>query len=58
MGSVQLKRLDVENFRALEKIEIEFDTRVSVLIGPNAIGKTTVPGPACHRFSSVPHAVS
>jgi len=55
---VQLKRLDVENFRALEKIEIEFDTRVSVLIGPNAIGKTTVPGPACHRFSSVPHAVS
>lgn len=39
---MHLKRLRIENFRALEKIDAEFDTRVSVLIGPNAIGKTTV----------------
>jgi len=37
-----LKRLRVENFRALEKLDVEFDTRVSVVIGPNAVGKTTV----------------
>ncbi len=39
---MHLKRLRVENFRALEKIDVEFDARVSVIIGPNAIGKTTV----------------
>jgi hypothetical protein len=39
---MHLKRLRVENFRALEKIDVEFDTLVSVIIGPNAIGKTTV----------------
>lgn len=42
MGLMQLKRLYVENFRALEKIDVEFDTPVSVIIGPNAIGKTTI----------------
>jgi len=39
---MHLKRLRVENFRALERIDVEFDTRTSVIIGPNAIGKTTV----------------
>jgi hypothetical protein len=39
---MHLKRLRVANFRALEKIDVNFDTRVSVIIGPNAIGKTTV----------------
>ena len=39
---MHLKRLRVENFRALEEIDVEFETLVSVIIGPNAIGKTTV----------------
>ncbi len=39
---MHLQRLRIENFRALQKIDVEFDARVSVIIGPNAIGKTTV----------------
>ena len=39
---MHLKRLRIENFRALEKIEVDFEVRVGVIIGPNAIGKTTV----------------
>lgn len=41
-AKMHLKRLRVDNFRALEKIDVEFEDRVSVIIGPNAIGKTTV----------------
>ena len=37
-----LKRLVVKNFRALEQIDVEFTTRVSVVVGPNAVGKTTL----------------
>jgi hypothetical protein len=37
-----LKSLVVKNFRALENIEVNFDNRVNVIVGPNAIGKTTV----------------
>lgn len=32
----------IENFRALENIAIDFDTRVGVIVGPNAAGKSTV----------------
>ena len=39
---MHLKRLRVENFRALDNINVEFDARISVIIGPNAIGKTTI----------------
>ncbi len=39
---MHLKRLRVSNFKALEKIDVEFDSLVSVIIGPNAVGKTTV----------------
>ena len=39
---MHLKSLAVKNFRALEDIEVEFDNRVNVIVGPNAIGKTTV----------------
>jgi predicted ATPase len=30
------------NFRAIEDVEATFDAKVSVIIGPNAVGKTTV----------------
>ena len=39
---MHLKRLRINNFRALEDIDVNFDARVSVIIGPNAVGKTTV----------------
>jgi predicted ATPase len=39
---MHLTRLRVSNFRALEEIDVSFDCPVSVIIGPNAIGKTTV----------------
>lgn len=39
---MHIKRLRVTNFRGLENVDIEFDSLVSVIIGPNAIGKTTV----------------
>ncbi len=39
---MHLHTLRISNFRALENIEVQFDTLVSVIIGPNAIGKTTI----------------
>lgn len=39
---MHLRSLKIRNFRALEDIQVEFDRRVSVIVGPNAIGKTTV----------------
>ncbi len=40
--SLHLKSLTVRNFRALQDITIDFDSLVSVIVGPNAIGKTTI----------------
>lgn len=39
---MHLKSLDVRNFRALDEIHAEFDDSVNVIVGPNAIGKTTI----------------
>jgi predicted ATPase len=39
---MHLKTLKVQNFRALEDITIDFSTLVSVIVGPNAAGKTTI----------------
>ncbi len=39
---MHLQRLRVANFRAIENIDVEFDGLVNVIIGPNAIGKTTI----------------
>jgi predicted ATPase len=39
---MHLHRLQIINFRAIENIEVEFDGLVNVIIGPNAIGKTTI----------------
>jgi predicted ATPase len=37
-----LKLLCIRNFRALENLEVEFTPGISVIVGPNAIGKTTI----------------
>jgi predicted ATPase len=39
---MHLSRLQTINFRSLENIEVEFDSLVNVVIGPNAVGKTTI----------------
>jgi hypothetical protein len=39
---MHLHKLRIANFRAIENIDVEFDSLVSVIIGPNAIGKTTI----------------
>jgi predicted ATPase len=39
---MRLTSFVARNFRGLEDIEVEFDNRVSVIVGPNAIGKTTI----------------
>ena len=40
--AMHLSGLQIINFRSLENIEVEFDSLVNVIIGPNAIGKTTI----------------
>lgn len=39
---MKLKTALIENFKALEAIEIKFNETANVIVGPNAIGKTTV----------------
>src|ERR1700721_4030289 len=39
---MHLKSARIRNFRALEEIDVEFESPVSVIVGPNAIGKTTL----------------
>jgi predicted ATPase len=39
---MRLKSLSIQNFRALENINIEFTGTADVIVGPNAVGKTTV----------------
>lgn len=39
---MHLKTVKIQNFRSLEDIYVEFETRVNVIVGPNAAGKTTI----------------
>jgi len=39
---MRLKRLRIENFRAKEEVTLEFGKRLTVLIGANGSGKTTI----------------
>jgi predicted ATP-dependent endonuclease of OLD family len=39
---MHLTSLHIRNFRAIEEIDVQFESPVSVIVGPNAIGKTTV----------------
>lgn len=39
---MHLSKLSVKNFRALDDIDVEFGPGINVIVGPNAIGKTTV----------------
>lgn len=39
---MHIRAIKIKNFRALSDIQVEFDKRVNVIVGPNAVGKTTV----------------
>lgn len=39
---MHIKALRIKNFRAIEDVNVEFDNRVNIIVGPNAIGKTTI----------------
>jgi predicted ATPase len=39
---MKLKQLRIKNFRGLSDIDVKFDRDVSVIVGPNAIGKTSI----------------
>ncbi|MGD0010985.1 MAG: AAA family ATPase [Terriglobia bacterium] len=39
---MHIRHLVVRNFRALEDIEFDLISRVNVIVGPNAVGKTTI----------------
>src|SRR5579859_112018 len=39
---MHLKAVTIKNFRALENIYVDFELGINVIVGPNAIGKTTV----------------
>jgi AAA15 family ATPase/GTPase len=39
---MRIQRLDVENFRGLEGISFQPDKPLNVIVGPNAVGKSTV----------------
>ena len=37
-----LKNFSAQNFKSLEKVQVEFQSGVNLIVGPNAVGKTTV----------------
>jgi AAA15 family ATPase/GTPase len=39
---MKITKLNIENLRGLSDVRFEFDQPTNVIVGPNAIGKTTV----------------
>lgn len=39
---MHIKKVWIKNFRSLEDIAVDLESRVSVIVGPNAAGKTTI----------------
>ena len=39
---MHLVSVKIKNFRAIEDIHVDFNSRVNVIVGPNAAGKTTI----------------
>lgn len=39
---MHLKRVEISNFRSITKLSIDLSGRANLLVGPNAVGKTTV----------------
>lgn len=41
-GPIRLQRLELENFRGFEKLELDFEPDLTVLVGANGSGKTSI----------------
>jgi len=39
---MKIRKLKIENLRGLSQIECDFDAPINIIVGPNAIGKTTI----------------
>ena len=39
---MKIQKLKIENLRGLSDVGFEFDQPTNVIVGPNAIGKTTI----------------
>ena len=55
---MKLASAGIENFRAIEKLELALDTRLTVLHGANAHGKTSVLGAIAAGLGAVPYLLS
>lgn len=51
MAKTQLKKLNIKKFRALNNVEIEFGTHVTVICGKNGTSKSSILGVAAQIFS-------
>ena len=55
---MKLASVGIENFRAIEKLDLALDSRLTVLHGPNAHGKTSVLGAIAAGLGAVPYLLS
>jgi predicted ATPase len=51
MSKTQLKKLEIENFRALNNVEVEFGDHITVVCGKNGTSKSSILGIAAQIFS-------
>ena len=55
---MKLASVEIENFRAVEKLALTLDPRLTVLHGSNAHGKTSVLGAIAAGLGAIPHLLS
>ena len=55
---MKLASVEIENFRAIEKLPLALDPRLTVLHGPNAHGKTSVLGAIAAGLGAIPYLFS
>ena len=55
---MKLASIGIENFRAIEKLDLALDPRLTVLHGANAHGKTSVLGAIAAGLGAVPYLLS
>lgn len=51
MSKTQLKKLNIKKFRALQNVEIDFGTHITVICGKNGTSKSSILGIAAQIFS-------
>ena len=55
---MKLASVEIENFRAIEKLTLALDPRLTVLHGANAHGKTSVLGAIAAGLGAIPDLLS